>query len=249
EHAANITKLAHELEVDPLGVNAKKSREWLNDRIHGVGLNVPECNLFDKIDRRGKYQKELSFQLSASVAAFVIEHPKDTAEDADARLNAGVDGMLKAYDSILMIEPTARLQFLDLLRAKRQTPEWNGLFREVMARCSPVPLSDRNQSVYSGSEVVYAPIEVSTPVKVTSKPNPLYPDQARKNGTQGTVVLLAVLTKTGRVTNIKVVTGLPDGLTGECVMAASRIRFEPAVRNGQPVSALVRLEYYFALRN
>ncbi|HEY6118556.1 MAG TPA: energy transducer TonB [Pyrinomonadaceae bacterium] len=249
EEAAKAVQLVHALETDPLSENAKKSRDWLTKTVFGAdGLYVPQCkDLFDRADSKGKYAKALTLQVSVSFAAYTIEYPTDSAEDPETRMRAGVEGMLKAYDSILVSEPTARLQFLELLKAKRQTPEWNGLLREVMARCSPVPLSDRNYDVYSGQETVYAPIEVSTPVKVKSKPDPIYTDQAKANRTQGVVVLLAVFTKTGKVTNLKVLAGLPDGLTDGCVAAASKIRFEPAIRKGQPVSSLVRLEYYFGM--
>ncbi|MFN7826554.1 MAG: energy transducer TonB, partial [Acidobacteriota bacterium] len=43
-------------------------------------------------------------------------------------------------------------------------------------------------------------------------------------------VLNVVFTADGRITNIRVVRGLPDGLTEKALEAAQRIRFNPAVR-------------------
>jgi hypothetical protein len=41
--------------------------------------------------------------------------------------------------------------------------------------------------------------------------------------------------------------GLPCGLTEAAIEAAKRIRFQPALRNGAPVSVRAQLEYNFAL--
>jgi TonB family protein len=56
-----------------------------------------------------------------------------------------------------------------------------------------------------------------------------------------------IFTSDGRVTNIKVVRGLPDGLTEKAIEAAQRIRFNPATKNGAPVSVRGNLEFSFNL--
>lgn len=70
-------------------------------------------------------------------------------------------------------------------------------------------------------------------------------EAARRNNTEGTVVLQAILTKTGEVTNIKVTKGLPDGLSESAVEAARKIKFEPAIKDNRPVSQYIQLEYNF----
>ncbi len=74
-----------------------------------------------------------------------------------------------------------------------------------------------------------------------------YTEEARQNKVQGTVVLNVVFTSDGRITNIRVVRGLPDGLTEKAIEAAQKIRFNPAVRNGAPVSVRGNLEFTFNL--
>jgi len=74
-----------------------------------------------------------------------------------------------------------------------------------------------------------------------------YTEEARQNKIQGTVLLSVVFTADGRITNIKVVRGLPDGLTEKAIEAAQRIRFNPAVRGGTPVSVRGNLEFTFNL--
>jgi len=63
----------------------------------------------------------------------------------------------------------------------------------------------------------------------------------------GTVVLRAVFSSTGQVTNIQAVQKLSDGLTEKAIAAAREIRFVPAMRNGHPVSMYMQLEYNFNL--
>jgi TonB family protein len=56
-----------------------------------------------------------------------------------------------------------------------------------------------------------------------------------------------IFTADGRIDSIRVVRGLPDGLTEKAIEAAKRIRFQPAVKNGAPVSVRGQLEFSFNL--
>ncbi len=94
---------------------------------------------------------------------------------------------------------------------------------------------------------IYSGNDVSTKARILSKPQPEYTEEARKNQTVGTVVLRAVFTSSGQVTNIRAVSGLPFGLTERAVAAARQIKFEPATKDGRPVSMYIQLEYNFNL--
>jgi TonB family protein len=74
-----------------------------------------------------------------------------------------------------------------------------------------------------------------------------YTDQARQNEVQGTVVLNVVFGADGRMTQIRIIRGLPDGLTEQAITAAQVIRFEPAVKDGRRVSVRGNLEFSFNL--
>jgi TonB family protein len=76
---------------------------------------------------------------------------------------------------------------------------------------------------------------------------PRYTEEARQNKIQGTVVLSVDFTADGRITNIRVIRGLPDGLTEKAIEAARRIRFNPAVKNGVPVTVRTSMEFSFNL--
>jgi len=74
-----------------------------------------------------------------------------------------------------------------------------------------------------------------------------YTEEARQNKIQGTVVLQVVFNVNGSITDIRVIRGLPDGLTEKAIEAAKKIRFNPAVKAGTPVSVRGSLEFTFNL--
>lgn len=74
-----------------------------------------------------------------------------------------------------------------------------------------------------------------------------YTEEARTQRVQGTVRLSAIFGADGRLHNIRVVHGLPAGLTETAIEAAKLIRFNPALENGVPVSVRANLEFNFAL--
>jgi len=74
-----------------------------------------------------------------------------------------------------------------------------------------------------------------------------YTEEARQHKVEGTVVLTVVFGADGRIHDIRKVRGLPEGLTETSIEAAQKIRFQPAVQNGKPVSVRATLEFSFAL--
>jgi TonB family protein len=81
---------------------------------------------------------------------------------------------------------------------------------------------------------------------IKTKPQAEYTREAERHQVQGTVVLRAVLHSTGKVRDVCVVKGLPHGLTKSAVDAAYRIKFEPAEKDGRPVSVTTLIEYQFS---
>src|SRR5262245_12929695 len=70
-----------------------------------------------------------------------------------------------------------------------------------------------------------------------------YTEVARINKSQGTVVLSVVFSIEGKVTDILVVRCLPDGLMQSAITAAQKVRFNPAIKDGTPVSVRGQLEF------
>jgi len=97
------------------------------------------------------------------------------------------------------------------------------------------------------AEQTFSGKEVTTKVRVLSKPEPTYTETARSNQISGTVILRCVFAADGTVKHFIVVKGLPDGMTEICIRAARRIKFVPATLNGRPVSMWMELQYNFEL--
>jgi TonB family protein len=96
-------------------------------------------------------------------------------------------------------------------------------------------------------EKTYSRTEVDTKPRIINKIIPQYTEQARLNKITGTVVLKVLLSATGQVTRISVVSGLPYGLTEKCIAYSRMIEFTPAIKDGKPVSMWLDVEYGFRL--
>ena len=99
----------------------------------------------------------------------------------------------------------------------------------------------------STGETIYRGKDVDVKARLLKFPQPQYTEDARKNGISGVVVLKAVFAKNGEVQYIRVVAGLPYGLSEQAIIAARQIKFTPAMKGGKPVSMWMQLEYNFNL--
>jgi TonB family protein len=88
----------------------------------------------------------------------------------------------------------------------------------------------------------------TTPVEITFKPNPVYTDEARSLKLEGEVLLEVSFSANGSLHVNRVVRGLGHGLDEAAIAAANKIRFKPALRNGQPVdsTAVVHVTFQIA---
>lgn len=107
------------------------------------------------------------------------------------------------------------------------------------------PITKSPGDTSTAPEEVFSPRDVTTKAQILSKPNPGYTLEARRNGTSGRVQLRLLLSSTGRITTVRVLKGLPDGLTESSVKAACQIRFKPAIKDDKPVSQHLIVEYGF----
>lgn len=94
---------------------------------------------------------------------------------------------------------------------------------------------------------VFAPKAVDVRAEITDRPKPSYTRDANRAGIQGHVILKVVLTAAGEVGGIRVVRRLPYGLTENAIRVACKIKFKPAIKDGQPVSQWLDVEYTFRL--
>lgn len=82
--------------------------------------------------------------------------------------------------------------------------------------------------------------------EVADRTAALYPEAARSNGIQGTVLLTALVDRHGRVVDVKVTKSIPE-LDAAAMDAVRRWRFKPAISWGRSVAAWVTLPVRFTL--
>jgi TonB family protein len=99
---------------------------------------------------------------------------------------------------------------------------------------------DRGTTVYSGREVTKRAV-------ITERPLPDYTEEARNNGTKGTLRVRAVLCPDGTIGWVTALTELPDGLTQRAMEATRGIKFKPAEKDGRKVAQWIILEYNFQI--
>ena len=137
EDRAKAVEIASALESDPLGKKAKDQRSWIVVWLIGVpDININLCGklLGPLVDSKKNYSTEIFGQLIPSSGAFIIKNP-DKAQDNVAVYTAGVEGALRAYESILKAKPKAKWEFLDDLIEKRNKGELVGHVRQAAAHC------------------------------------------------------------------------------------------------------------------
>ena len=78
-------------------------------------------------------------------------------------------------------------------------------------------------------------------------PDPEYSEQARRRGTQGTIVLAVAINKNGGIDKVKVIRRLDPDLDRNAVDAVKQWRFAPAEKNGEAVPFQTLVEMSFSL--
>jgi TonB family protein len=105
------------------------------------------------------------------------------------------------------------------------------------------------QVVHGGPKIV--PVDSGPPtnsVEITFKPQPVYTDEARSLKLEGEVLLEVMFGANGTLHVNRVVKGLGHGLDEAAIAAANKMRFKPALRNGQAMdsTAIVHVSFQMA---
>ncbi|MGD0907257.1 MAG: hypothetical protein ABSA96_06725 [Candidatus Acidiferrales bacterium] len=138
EERSKAVKIAHDLEDDPLAKDAKAQREWVIQWI----VDIPDITVNVCFDYFGKlpdpprgHSTEIARQMVISSAAFMIEHP-EKAKDEQTIALSGLLGSLKAYQSILKQDPTARWAQMDKLIQMRDQGKLDDYVTDTRRKCS-----------------------------------------------------------------------------------------------------------------
>ncbi|HEX5433993.1 MAG TPA: hypothetical protein VFY05_07130 [Candidatus Angelobacter sp.] len=136
QERARFVAIAHKMEENPLDPSLRQDRDWATHWIIDIpDINVNPCaNLLGNfMESPYRYKAEINGQVAFSMAAFKIEHP-DKAGDVVATNTAALEGALKAYRSILRIEPTAQSPFLEGLAQEESEGKLTDYVRELVKK-------------------------------------------------------------------------------------------------------------------
>jgi TonB family protein len=81
----------------------------------------------------------------------------------------------------------------------------------------------------------------------TYSPPPNYSKDARERKIEGVITLAVVVTSAGKTTQIRVLQGRGYGLDEKAIEAVSKWKFQPATKDGTPVSVEIAVEISFRL--
>lgn len=85
-------------------------------------------------------------------------------------------------------------------------------------------------------------------VKLVYKVPPVYPEHAKQNGIQGTIVLQGIIAKEGTLLSLEVASRTADPELAQAARdAVSQWRYEPTLLNGQPVEVVTTITVNFRL--
>jgi carboxypeptidase Q len=131
EEQARVVQLAAAADKDPLGVMASAEGRWFEQWAEEVPdfMLGPDNGVFWIATKaaKGELKRVVRFQHTVSTAAFQIKHhiadPTKDAAQMEAKALAGVEGLLRAYETLLASNPDNRSAKLDQAIALRNKGE------------------------------------------------------------------------------------------------------------------------------
>ena len=104
----------------------------------------------------------------------------------------------------------------------------------------PVLAQDQDKAVYRVGGGVSVPVPIF-------QAEPEYSEEARLAKYQGSVVLQVIVNEKGEPTGARVVRKLGQGLDEKAIEAIQKWRFNPGMKDGEPVPVIVTIEVPFRL--
>jgi TonB family protein len=145
------------------------------------------------------------------------EYQQNRNPDERKRIQARLEDLLTKYPSF---EPQLREQLAELQRQGS----------DLSKRTAELQKSDTDRKA-----------------KLIYKVEPKYPEDARAKKIEGSVLLGLTIDHGGLPQNIQIKRSLDPSLDQAAVEALRQWRFEPAIKDGQPVSMWITVEVYFRL--
>ncbi|MGA2673492.1 MAG: hypothetical protein ABSE99_09695 [Terracidiphilus sp.] len=121
EERKQALEYIHRFQADPLNPSLKPEIQWVirwTIEIPDVHINI--CTILDKLPKGDKKNSQTLFTaMIFAQTAFVLQNP-DKQDDAFAQYQAGVEGVLRVYETLLRANPKDRQTYLDDLIQRRE---------------------------------------------------------------------------------------------------------------------------------
>lgn len=194
-------------------------------RIHRVfdAQHNPQDQLTTVGNNHDKQHKELEKELRRLKVEIEIELPSEKPDEKDVA-SAIHAVFLAGSESMMDVVPAY----------------WRAYFAKQEGKPQTTPSA--NGPLYS-----FKPGGGMSPPHVILQPEPEYSEEARKAKYQGTAVMSLIVDASGAVGDLQIQRPLGLGLDEKAIAAVSTWKFEPAEKDGKPVSAVIMVEVMFHL--
>ncbi len=99
------------------------------------------------------------------------------------------------------------------------------------------------QEVFTSYEYRITATDADKAPELGGIPRVNFPEEARKNAVEGTLVVDMTLDSDGKISKYEFVNSLPHGLEEAVKTAFQTFNFKPALRDGKPIACKMRLDY------
>jgi TonB family protein len=197
-----------------------------------IALGSPFLAPAQSPQTQAELEKKLSLQYGAIQKQFRIP-PRAASDEGAARL-----ARLAWQKELAQLFTNAAVTVEEILKLKPANSDlWQERLETLRLYAGPISTPDKR--------TVYGASEVKKKARLITMPNAIYTAEALAAKADDEVRIRLVLAADGTVKNILPIRSAGYGLTESAVTAALQIKFEPAVRNGQPVSQFATLVYEF----
>lgn len=122
-------------------------------------------------------------------------------------------------------------------------PSFGDGLGDVVARLTSLETA----TAQADMDAIFSAADLDQMPRPIFQPPPEYPPELRKKRVEGTVYVVFVVDKNGRVTNPVVQSSTTPALEGAALQAVKRWRFEPGRRRGQMVQFKMRVPISFSV--
>lgn len=137
EDRQRFVSIVHNLESAPLNPRLQGDRAWAMQWLSAApDVTVSAClePLGGLSDKNYAHSSEIVVQYMFAIAVFILENP-GKSQDPDAQQLAGVEGALRAYQSILTTKPDDKSSALDKLLARQGRGDLPGFVQKAYRSC------------------------------------------------------------------------------------------------------------------